>query len=38
MYLPISYRKDKNYYQVFLEEFKHVDKEKKTSRFIIDEI
>ena len=29
MYLSISYRKDKNYYQVFLEEFKHVHNEKK---------
>ena len=33
------YRKDKNYYpEVFLEECKYVFKEKKASRFIIDNI
>ena len=43
MYLSISnidsvYIKDKNYLpQVFLEERKYVFKEKKTSRFLIDD-
>ena len=33
------YRKDKDYYsQVFLEEFKFAGKEKKTSRYITDNI
>ena len=37
--IDLVYKKDKNYYpEVFLEECKYVVKEKKNSKFIIDNI